>query len=133
MAPATPNSIGSVTAGASAVAGSVAAGAARAAGSVASSFETAMTSALQESRSITFSGHARERLATRQFQLSEGDVQRIAEGVDRAAAKGSRESLVLLNELALIVNVPNRTVLTALDSQRLREGVVTNIDSTVFV
>jgi len=82
---------------------------------------------------LTWSRHARERLATRRMALSSADLARIAEGVDRAAAKGARDSLVLLNELALIVNVPNRTVLTALDSRRLQEGVVTNIDSTVFV
>ena len=82
---------------------------------------------------LTWSRHARQRLATRRMTLSSADLARIAEGVDRAAAKGARDSLVLLNELALIVNVPNRTVLTALDSQRLQEGVVTNIDSTVFV
>jgi len=82
---------------------------------------------------LTWSGHARQRLASRRVQLSSADLARIAEGVDRAAAKGARDSLVLLNELALIVNVRNRTVLTALDSHRLRQGVVTNIDSTVFV
>ena len=82
---------------------------------------------------LTWSGHARQRLADRRVQLSSADLARIADGVDRAAAKGARDSLVLLNELALIVNVRNRTVLTALDSSRLREGVVTNIDSTVFV
>jgi flagellar operon protein len=82
---------------------------------------------------MTWSRHARQRLASRHVNLSAADLARIAEGVDRAAAKGARDSLVLLNELALIVNVRNRTVLTALDSHRLSEGVVTNIDSTVFV
>jgi flagellar operon protein len=82
---------------------------------------------------VKFSAHATERLAQRNVRLSSQDLDRIAQAADKAAAKGSKDSLFLLDNLGLIVNVKNRTVLTALDSDRLREGIVTDIDSTVII
>ena len=72
-------------------------------------------------------------MAERRISLSGEDLARIEKAAEVAADKGSRESLFLLDKLGLIVNVKNRTVLTAVDPERLREGIVTNIDSTVFV
>ena len=81
---------------------------------------------------VRFSGHAIERLEQRNISLSEGDLASLAEATDRAAAKGSKDSLVLLRDLALIVNIKNRTVLTALARNDMQDKVVTNIDSTVI-
>ncbi len=58
---------------------------------------------------------------------------RVKEGVDRAAAKGARESLVLMDNVALVVSIKNRTVITAVDKANLKESVFTNIDSAVIV
>ena len=52
--------------------------------------------------------------------------------VDRAAAKGARESLVLVDDTAFVVSVRNRTVITAVDRARMRDQVFTNIDSAVI-
>jgi flagellar operon protein len=52
--------------------------------------------------------------------------------VDRAAAKGAGSSLVLMDGLALIVSVPKRVVITAVDEAGAKEGVFTNIDSAVI-
>ena len=52
--------------------------------------------------------------------------------MDRAAQKGARESLVLLDDVALVVSIKNRTVITAVDAANLKENVFTNIDSAVF-
>ena len=87
----------------------------------------------QSSGGVKFSAHASERLAQQKITLSETELARIAHAADTAAGKGSRASLFLLDNLGLIVNVKNRTVLTALDSQRMQEGIVTNIDSTVII
>ena len=123
---------GAIRARPTAAAGSAGgAGRARPAGRAAGAGGTSFEASLAAER-LRWSRHARERLATRGMTLSPAEVERVAQGVERAAAKGSRESLVLVDELALIVNVRNRTVLTALDRRRLQEGVVTNIDSTVF-
>jgi flagellar operon protein len=81
---------------------------------------------------LQFSGHAQQRLIDRNIQLNQVDMQRIEEAVDRAQAKGSKESLILDGDNAFIVNVENRTVITAVDQLEMREKVFTQIDSTVL-
>ena len=66
-------------------------------------------------------------------------MDRLNKAVDRAAAKGARDALVLIpgasrtDDLALVVSVVNRTVVTAMDGERMRESVFTNIDSAVVI
>lgn len=81
---------------------------------------------------VQFSNHATKRLEQRDISLSPEDFMRLAGAVDRAAGKGARESLVLLDDLALIVSVKNRKVITAIDTEAMKENVVTNIDSAVI-
>lgn len=83
-------------------------------------------------QSIRFSKHAEQRLQTRGIVLSQGDLIRLTQAVDRAAAKGSRDSLIVMNRTAFLVNVPNRTVVTAVDGESMKENVFTNIDSAVI-
>lgn len=80
---------------------------------------------------LRFSAHAQERLAERGITLGAGDVQRIASSTDAAAAKGARQSVVLLDRLALVVGVPSRTVVTVLEPDPASHAVFTNIDSVV--
>ncbi|MBX3095449.1 MAG: flagellar protein [Fimbriimonadaceae bacterium] len=82
---------------------------------------------------LKVSGHAQTRLASRDIQLDSGQWERVLDGVDRAATKGARESLVLIDDVALLVSVKNRTVITAVDQANLKENVFTNIDSAVIV
>jgi len=84
-------------------------------------------------RQIRFSAHAQQRLTSRDIRLDEHRLDQLARAADQAQAKGARDSLVLLDDLGLILNVPSRTVVTALDADRLRNGVFTNIDSTVII
>lgn len=81
---------------------------------------------------IKFSAHAQQRLALRSG-LSDSELKRLLDGVAKAEQKGARESLILMDNLALIVSVKNRTVITAVDGQRMKENVFTNIDSAVIV
>lgn len=85
------------------------------------------------SRELKLSAHARQRLAERGVELGDSQMQALAAAADRAEAKGANESLMLMDRLGLIVNIPNRTVKTVLPADRMRDGVVTNIDSTVIV
>jgi len=95
--------------------------------------ESAFESVLQEQlRGLTFSRHARERLEARNMQLNDTDMASLQVAVNRAEGKGARDSLVLLRDMAFIVSVPNRTVVTAMDSEHLKENVFTNIDSAVI-
>jgi flagellar operon protein len=84
-------------------------------------------------RELTFSGHAEKRLASRGIELSSDDLGRLSEGVSKADAKGSQTALLLLRDLSFIVNVKNRTVVTALDQRTMKDGVITQIDSTVLL
>ncbi len=86
-----------------------------------------------ESADVKFSAHAIERLKHRNIELGKDDVLKLNEAVEKAQAKGSRESLILLNDLALIVSVKNRMVITAFDNGNVKENVFTNIDSAVIL
>ena len=82
---------------------------------------------------IRFSKHASNRLADRNLTLSENQLNRLSEGLKKAGEKGIRESLVMVDQLAFIVNVPSNTVITAMDQTQARENVFTNIDGAVIV
>ena len=82
---------------------------------------------------LKVSNHAKTRLESRDIQLDAGQWERVLDGVEKAAQKGAKESLVMLDDIALVVSVRNRTVITAVDQQHLKENVFTNIDSAVIV
>lgn len=81
---------------------------------------------------LAFSKHALERVQRRGITLDPTTLGRLHEGVGRAAGKGSRDSLVLVDGTAFVVSVPNRTVITAVGSEHMRDHVFTNIDSAVI-
>ena len=82
---------------------------------------------------LKLSGHAQTRLESREIQLDGDAWERVMQGVEKAAAKGAKESLVMVDDVALIVSVKNRTVITAVDQSKLKENVFTNIDRAVIV
>ena len=82
---------------------------------------------------LKFSQHAIERMASRGISFKPEELLRLNDAVEKAAQKGSRESLVLMGDNALIVSVKNKTVVTALDREGMKENVFTNIDSTVIL
>ncbi|MGN6187940.1 MAG: TIGR02530 family flagellar biosynthesis protein [Conexibacter sp.] len=87
---------------------------------------------LARTPNVVFSRHALERLQRRGIDLGEQQLHRLGDGVDRAAGKGSRASVVFVDGTAFVVAVPKRTVLTAVDPEHMREQVFTNIDSAVI-
>jgi len=82
---------------------------------------------------IQFSKHANLRMQQRGLALDETQIQQLDQAVDKAAAKGARDALVLMNDQAFIVNIKQRTVITAMDANELQDHVVTQIDSAVIV
>lgn len=81
---------------------------------------------------LKFSKHAAGRLIDRNIELSEAQMERLQEGARNAGQKGIKDSLVIVDELAFIVNVPNKTVVTALDSTEAGGNIFTNIDGAVI-
>ena len=85
---------------------------------------------------VQFSSHAQKRADKRDLNLDAPTMTRLNNAIDRAAAKGSRSSLVMLDGLAVVVDVRDRTVVTAMNTtgaagQPGKEKVFTNIDSVV--
>jgi flagellar operon protein len=87
-------------------------------------------SAALEQAQIRFSAHAQQRLAS--VHLDPSAMSRLEAAVDKAGQKGGRESLILLDDLAFVVSVKNRTVITAVGADRMADNVFTNIDSVVI-
>ncbi|MBD3257679.1 hypothetical protein GF377_04545 [candidate division GN15 bacterium] len=98
-----------------------------------SSFKEMFSAELAGEKQVTFSKHASERLFSRGIEISREQLQEIASAIDKAEQKGSKETLILTDDVALVVAVKNRTVVTAFDRDNLREGVVTSIDSAVIL
>ena len=86
----------------------------------------------EEFKKLKFSNHAMKRLESRNIQLSDDKLSKIQTAVDRAESKGAKDSLVMMDDTAFIVNIPNRTVVTAIAVADSSENVFTNIDSVVF-
>ena len=88
---------------------------------------------VKSAEGVKFSNHAIERMRSRGISYSPEDITKLSDAISRAAAKGSKDSLVLMNDSALIVSVKNNTVVTVMDKNALKENVFTNIDSTVVI
>ena len=86
----------------------------------------------QSAGKLQFSQHALQRIARRGIDLSDGTLQRLEAGAARVASKGSRDSVVFVDGTAFVVSVRNKTVITAVDREHMREHVFTNIDSAVI-
>ncbi|MFD2333196.1 TIGR02530 family flagellar biosynthesis protein [Cohnella sp. GCM10020058] len=95
--------------------------------------ESSVFKTMLTAESLKFSHHAEQRLSQRGIKLGPEQLSAIASAVDQASAKGAKDSLVLYRNVALIVNVPSRTVVTAMDDKSILQHVFTNIDSAVFV
>jgi flagellar operon protein len=83
--------------------------------------------------SLKFSKHALVRLNDRNIELDDGQLERLNQGAVKAGQKGIKDSLVIVDQLAFIVNVPNQTVVTAMDSTETDENVFTNINGAVIM
>jgi flagellar operon protein len=81
---------------------------------------------------VQFSGHAVQRLERRNIAVDPPTLQRLDSGVQRAATKGARDAVVFVDGTAFVVSVRNRTVITAVDRDHMRDHVFTNIDSAVI-
>jgi flagellar operon protein len=82
--------------------------------------------------SLSLSNHAAKRIDRRDLGLDAARMNRLSSAIDRAAEKGSRSSVVVLDDLAVVVDVRNRNVVTAMQRDAGRERVFTNIDSVVI-
>jgi len=98
------------------------------------SFKDILNGKLEDNRvnDVKFSKHAINRLESRNISLTDLQMNRLSDGTRRAGEKGIKESLVLVDELAFIVNTENNTVVTAMNQTNNEENIFTNIDGAVI-
>lgn len=82
---------------------------------------------------ISFSKHAAGRIEHREIDLSQDGLERLRDGMEIARDKGLQDALILMDGSAFIVSAKNSTVITAMNSQELKNKVITNIDGTVIL
>lgn len=82
---------------------------------------------------VKFSKHADMRLKQRDITLTDEQLSRLNVGTQKAELKGIKESLVIMDDLAFIVNTQNNTVVTAMDKNNNEENIFTNIDGAVII
>jgi len=86
-----------------------------------------------QQQKVRFSAHALKRIEQRQLELAGPTLDRLNEGLNRLNAKGSKHSLILMDNTAFVVSVRNRTVVTAIDQANSKQNIFTNIDSVAIV
>jgi flagellar operon protein len=97
------------------------------------SFEKILQGTMERERNIRFSRHAQERMLRRNIFLSHMDVGKITKAMEKAQEKGVKDSLILMGNLAFIVNIPSKTVVTAIDGENIKQNIFTNIDGAVIL
>ena len=95
------------------------------------SFESIFREKQKENEGLKISKHANERIISRNINLTDDQWERLNTGVKKAEMKGIKESLVMIDDFAFIVNVDKNTLITAVDENEDR--VFTNIDGAVIV
>jgi len=86
----------------------------------------------EELNRIKFSGHALNRMNSREISLNQSDIKRLEDAVNKAEGKNAKDSLVMMDEKAFIINIPNRTVVTLMTKDKLDDNIITKIDSAEF-
>jgi flagellar operon protein len=86
-----------------------------------------------QTKELSFSAHALHRLEERNIYLNEEDKTRLENAVSKISQKGGKDSLIMMDNVAYVVNIPNRTVVTAMDNQNLKENIFTQIDSAMIL
>ena len=97
------------------------------------SFGQVLDQVTQEHAPLKFSKHAMNRLSSRGIEMTQDQFERLNEGKLRAGQKGIKESLIMVDDFKFIVNVPNNTVVTALNGEESDGKIFTNIDGAVII
>ncbi|WP_069649606.1 TIGR02530 family flagellar biosynthesis protein [Caloranaerobacter ferrireducens] len=97
------------------------------------SFDDILRRLEKKSSQLKFSKHAIERMELRNIKLNKEDLKNIENAVSKAESKGVKEALILFKNTAFIISIKNRTVITTVTHEQLKENVFTNIDGAVII
>lgn len=95
-------------------------------------FENFLQQAIDKTSGVKFSKHAEMRMQARNIDLTQTQKDKISNAVSKAQQKGIKDSLVILDDMAFVVNVNSKTVITAVNNNELKDNVFTNIDGAIF-
>lgn len=87
----------------------------------------------ENTSSIKFSKHAESRLRSRDVQLDQSQIQRMEQALEKAEAKGVKDTLLLMDNMAFIANTKSRTIITTVPKENMEENIFTNIDGAVII
>lgn len=96
-------------------------------------FQEILQKEIKQNVPLKFSKHAEQRLQMRNINMDNKTLERLNQAVIKAEAKGAKESLVLMDDLAFVVSIKNKTVITAVDGESRKENIFTNIDSAIII
>lgn len=84
-------------------------------------------------QSIKFSKHAVERMQVRDINLNTNEISKIEEAINKASVKGVKEALILMDDKAFIANIKNKTIVTTVNKEQLKNNIFTNIDGAIII
>ncbi|MBE5812201.1 MAG: flagellar biosynthesis protein [Clostridiales bacterium] len=96
------------------------------------SFEALLQKQIYDTKEVKFSKHAQSRLETRNIDLTSEQLNKLNESINKANAKGVKDSLVLVDDIAFVVNVKDKAVVTVMNKDEMKENVFSNIDGAVI-
>jgi len=96
-------------------------------------FEEVLERIQSKDEDIKFSKHALNRMDNRNISLSSNEMDRLKYGFDKAKEKGVKDALILMGDKAFIASIKNKTVITTVNQEQLKDNVFTNIDGAVIV
>ena len=97
------------------------------------SFQDILNQKIGGNTELKWSKHAENRLKERGIELTDEQMSKVKQAVAKAESKGVKDSLIMVDNIAMVVSVKNKTVITVADSKELKENVFTNIDGAVII
>ncbi|SDZ02864.1 flagellar operon protein [Proteiniborus ethanoligenes] len=88
---------------------------------------------VEQSQSLKFSKHAVERMKVRDIRLDNMEMTKIEEAIDKASKKGVKEALILMEDKAFIASIKNKTIVTTVSKEQLKDNIFTNIDGAIII
>lgn len=88
---------------------------------------------IERDKGIKISKHAMERMNLRNINFNDDDMNKIENAITMAKSKGVKEALILMGDIAMIASTKNKTIITTVNAEQLKNNVFTNIDGAVII
>lgn len=96
-------------------------------------FEDVLKNIQSKDEMIKFSKHAVERMESRNIELNDKDMDSLKKAFKKAEEKGIKEALIVIGDIGFIASIKNKTVVTSMTGNQIKDNVFTNIDGAVIL